>query len=506
MWHALVQTVAKVLVIPTVWIMSLAGYYVPTEQTALPPQVQAAMQQYLTQSEGSPLFGATQPFAGSTYNLAGSGVSSSATTLILTSLTIRQTGQLIQTTDLVGAGGTFYITLEPGSNTRQEIVGCTGITQAASSASLTGCTRGLSPLYPYTASSSLQFVHGGGTQVIFSDPPQLFNQFAAVANTEAITGLYSFDAVLPTSVMIATTGPQFVTKALLDATARAGVATSTETNGGQVRLGTLAEQASTYNGGANDPAALQTKNSTSTCQVVGSYNIVASTTTGKLDKGCFDQNGIYSLASTTIGIFQATNATTTASLYVRGKFNLQTTSASSSVLGVDANGFVTANPAVNVQYILATSTAIVASNSAPATSTSMVIPAGAINASSTIQTDASVACTNNGSGVGKICTFFLRYCTTGQPLASITLGTQDSVSGTDQYLIHINTFATSSTQAQVSYLGDTNYQSSSLWGQDHSTTYTSYNMSSAFSLCANLTTNDGTMTETLNSLSIIVRP
>jgi hypothetical protein len=60
-----------------------------------------------------------------------------------------------------------------------------------------------------------------------------------------------------------------------------------------VELGTLAEQASSFDGGVDKPTVLQTKNSTSTCQVVGSYNIVASTTTGKMDKGCFDQTATY---------------------------------------------------------------------------------------------------------------------------------------------------------------------------------------------------------------------
>src|SRR3990167_5604437 len=113
------------------------------------------------------LGGITNPVAGTTYTLAGSGISGSATSIILTSLTIPQTGYELLDADF---SDTFYITIEPGSRTRQEIVSCTTVVQnAAGTATLSGCSRGLSPITPFTASSTLQFAHAGGTQVIFSD-------------------------------------------------------------------------------------------------------------------------------------------------------------------------------------------------------------------------------------------------------------------------------------------------------------------------------------------------
>lgn len=128
------------------------------------------------------------PIAGQTYTLAGAGISSSETSITLTSLTIPQIGYKIQDSDV---SDTFYVTIEPGSRSRQEIVSCTTVTQNADdTATLSGCSRGLSPITPYTASSTLQFSHAGGSTVIFSDPPQLFNQTTFKDNDETITGTW----------------------------------------------------------------------------------------------------------------------------------------------------------------------------------------------------------------------------------------------------------------------------------------------------------------------------
>lgn len=129
---------------------------------------------------------AVTPIAGQTYTLAGSGLSSSDTSFTLTSFTITQNGYRVQDSDM---SDTFYVTLEPGSRSRQEIASCTTVTQNGDgTATISGCTRGLLPITPYTASSSMAFAHAGGSTVIFSDPPQLFNEAAFKDNDETITG------------------------------------------------------------------------------------------------------------------------------------------------------------------------------------------------------------------------------------------------------------------------------------------------------------------------------
>jgi hypothetical protein len=159
-------------------------------QQLVSEQVQDAMTLYVAQAENGPIFGASQPVAGSTYNLAGSGVSNSATSITLASLKLTQTGQKLQDSDF---SSTFYITLEPGNPTKQEITSCTTVTQNANgSATLSGCTRGLSPITPYTASTTLRFSHGGGTSVIFSNPPQFYNEYGNLSDDETVTGQWTF--------------------------------------------------------------------------------------------------------------------------------------------------------------------------------------------------------------------------------------------------------------------------------------------------------------------------
>lgn len=161
-------------------------------------------------SVSEPTLGTVQPTAGTTYTLAGGGISSTATSITLSSFTIPQTGQKIQDSDL---SDTFYITIAPGNQTKQEIVSCTTVSQSTVTATLSGCTRGLSPIPPYTASTSLRFTHAGGTQVILSDPPQLFNQYAAKENTESITGVWTYASTTVPKLdgHATTTNQQFVT-------------------------------------------------------------------------------------------------------------------------------------------------------------------------------------------------------------------------------------------------------------------------------------------------------
>lgn len=249
MWHSILQVIAQVLLSPLLVVASMAGYHMQTnsEANSLTTQMAHYEDLYLARTlqneQNQPTFGTTQPFAGQTYNLAGSGVSGTAVSIILTSLTIKQTGQPILTADLVGSGGTFYVTIEPGSNTRQEIVGCTGVTQSGTTATLTGCSRGLAPITPYTASTTLQFTHAGGSQVIFSDPPQLFNQYAALGNSQTVTGLWNFTTT-PTVANNAVNPTDVVNYATLLATSIAGAGTSTFSAMGISRLATSLQIAS----------------------------------------------------------------------------------------------------------------------------------------------------------------------------------------------------------------------------------------------------------------------
>lgn len=246
----------------------------------------------------TPSFGAYSPTGGSTYRL-GQSVGTSDTTIRLSSF--KEPVSNIPYTMTYLNSDIEYGTLSPQSSV-SEFISFSGISQNSDgSATLTGVTRGLSRT-PGTggcvASSTLAQPHAGQSIFILSNPPCQIAEYPGKRNTEYITGAWGFQVVAPTSTVCATAF-ELCNKGYVDATANAGAATSTETNGGIVELGTLAEQASSFDGGLNKPTVLQTKNSTSTCQVAGFYNIVASSTTGKLAASCFDQTYRYNFTGTT---------------------------------------------------------------------------------------------------------------------------------------------------------------------------------------------------------------
>lgn len=188
------QTLLTIIISAAVSLGSVFGLshntvtQVPAQ--TLTPQMSSYIDSYVTKSlqnqQPSTNLGTALPIAGNTFTLAGSGVSGSASSITLQSFTVTQTGQKIVDADM---SDTFFLTIEPGNRSKQEIVSCTTVVQnAAGTATLSGCSRGLSPITPYTASTTLQFAHAGGAQVIFSDPPQLFNLYGAKQNDETITG------------------------------------------------------------------------------------------------------------------------------------------------------------------------------------------------------------------------------------------------------------------------------------------------------------------------------
>lgn len=245
--------------------------------------------------------GSTLPIAGNTYNLAGSGIGSTETSITLTSFTIKQTGQKILDADM---STTFYATIEPGSNTKQEIIGCTTVVQNGNNtATFSGCSRGLSPISPYTASTTLSFVHAGGSQVILSDPPQLFNQYTAKDNNEVITGLWT----VPTPV----SASGIVNKSYADGLSFGGVATATESSTGFSELATKLEQASsTILGGTGGPVVLQARYATSTYNSSGSLQVVVTKNNNKIDDNFISTSTLFATGAvfgttTQIGSFPA---------------------------------------------------------------------------------------------------------------------------------------------------------------------------------------------------------
>ena len=365
----MLQYLAKFLVAPLVLMLSLAGYNIQTNESVnqYNEQIRDLIDVYAKEALKNQQLGAdsTLPAGLATYNVSGTGVSASATSINLASLTIPQTGQELLDADF---SSTFYVTLEPGNRSRQEFASCTTVAQGAgTTATLSGCSRGLSPITPFTASTTLQFAHGAGAQVIFSNSPQFYNQFTAKTNDETITGLWDYSSTTPprydlvpinhNSGSVVATTSEFASVAYVNATGAGANVSASETVRGEVELATALESASsTILGGTGAGLVLQARYATDTpqnCSTVGC--IVVSQIGGKIRQSflnlteAFTWSGLHTFSSGYLSTASSTmSATTTiaASSVTNNALVLNTLAyrfpgtraASSTVLAEDGSG------------------------------------------------------------------------------------------------------------------------------------------------------------------------
>jgi hypothetical protein len=189
--------------------------------------------------------------------LAGSGVNATATSITVQSFQDPQ-GNNITTSDI---GDALYFTLEPNTS-REEVCSATTITQNADgTATISGITRNLNYKSPYTQISSTGFPHAGGTLLIVSNNPQLYDDMSSNANDETITGTWTFDADAYPRVDDQTTLPtaeaEFATKAYADSLSIAGAPDSSQTQKGLTEVGTQSEvESGAADGSGNTSAPL----------------------------------------------------------------------------------------------------------------------------------------------------------------------------------------------------------------------------------------------------------
>lgn len=329
------------------------GSFFTYQRPAILPDGYATLEEYLSERGQAETLGATatKPAGLFTYRISGSGVSSSATSFTLTSLTLPQNDYPIQDSDL---SDTFYLTFEPGSTDRQEFISCTTIgTNTGGSVAISGCTRGIAPITPFTASTTLQFAHSGGSAVIFSDSPSLLNEYAAKGNSESITAGWVFASTsgnlpgyisLPSNLSASSTA--FASVSFAQNLASQGAATSTESVGGIVELATQIEMASSTDLGADRPLVLQAKYATSSPDVRGLYVPVAQND-GYLKQSWLDLTKHWLFSSLFATNASSTNATSTAfavtgaGVHIAGqdyRFPANDGTASSTVIMTDGSG------------------------------------------------------------------------------------------------------------------------------------------------------------------------
>jgi hypothetical protein len=146
-------------------------------------------------------------------------ITTSSATVVLSDINSRA-GDALTMADFGDIG---FATIDP-NGINMELISFTGIT----STSLTGVTRGLGFEAPYTNVAALQLAHAAGTKVVFSNSPQLYNEFAGKDNNETITQTWTFtNTAIPTldSYAAPTTNAELASKKYVDDVAAGGTAT-----------------------------------------------------------------------------------------------------------------------------------------------------------------------------------------------------------------------------------------------------------------------------------------
>lgn len=410
-----------------------------------------------------PIIAGTQPVAGFNYYLAGAGVNASASSITFQSLTIPQTGYKLQDSDF---SDTFYITFEPGNSKKQEIIACTVVTQnVGGTATVSGCSRGMLPFTPFTASSTYAFPHGGSTIAIFSDPPQLFNEYPAKANNEQISGAWGF-AQLPTSTTSTPTNPQqLITLYQFQQATTTGGINASETAKGVSELATGVEAASsTLSGSTGARLSIPTAITTSSRQTTGNF-VPVTQTDGTLKSNFIDQTAGYSWSGS--NTFSGTNnftATTTMTTTT-----IVSSSISNLILGgQSANQLINGN-STTLHYHSAysvVSTTLVTKNaisgSGLQTAYTFTVPANTFTTSSYSRLLIPWKASSNGSND----TFYFSVTSNGVLIATTTAVTANYNGQGGELLVDIFGLATSTQFVDSEFWVNTtkgyNYQSSNI--------------------------------------------
>ncbi|MFA6158991.1 MAG: hypothetical protein WC763_05230 [Candidatus Paceibacterota bacterium] len=150
-----------------------------------------------------------------------------AATTIPVSSTLDRSGTQITMANLSSSSTPMvYLMIEPGTQTQQEIIACTGIT----SVSFTGCLRGL----PFQGGSLTETAanaktHNAASKVIITNVGQFFTEYVSRVGSQTIYGVKTFNdfPAVTSSAVLPTSGAQLATKAYADSLTVAGAAPST---------------------------------------------------------------------------------------------------------------------------------------------------------------------------------------------------------------------------------------------------------------------------------------
>lgn len=192
------------------------------------------------------------------------------------------------------ASSTYPFIIDEGTVSEEMVIAdCTG----------TACTnaiRGISALTGTSSVSALKKEHRRGATIKITTGPQLVILSRILNGQGRLPNLlrYADDILIGGSSATGTVA----TKYYVDNVALSGapdMAASTKGIGEKATATEAANTAADGSGNTTAPLVLTTSIATSTCQVGGAAVLVASSTSGKLDKNCWDQTANYSLTGTT---------------------------------------------------------------------------------------------------------------------------------------------------------------------------------------------------------------
>ncbi len=267
---------------------------------------------------------------------------------------IRITGLLSNTTllTMTNFGIKGYGTLDPNNSGNSETIDFTGIVNNLDGTeTLTGVDRGISNVYPYTASVSNTHSHSANSIFVVSNTAQYYSNFLSNINDATITSSYIYSSTTPPRydfdpVWGSFSNESLASVAYVNSVAFQGAPTSTESIAGISRLATKLQQASTTDLGANIPLVLQAKYATSSPgSNAGLFTLILQND-GKISQNALNgtlENYTFN-ASTTLAATTtiAASSTTTAPLILNGiKYGFPSSQAASTTLATDGQGNLT---------------------------------------------------------------------------------------------------------------------------------------------------------------------
>lgn len=448
--------------------------------------------------------GAFNPASGEPYRLQSS-IGTTDTSIRLSSFTTPISNVPITMTILDSDIG--YGTLDPQSSSRKELISFTGVTQNADgTAILTGVTRGLQFVSPFTATSTLRKAHPGQSLFILSDSPQLFEEYAARRSADTISGGWTFTAANPPkydvnpdfSSLASTT---FASTGFVASTSYNGTVDASETVKGIIELATGAEAAAgTSIGSTLARLVLPASIATSTGGVSGGPWVVITSTAGKIAQSFLDLTEAFIFAGnvTVQGIF--TSATSTLGTTSISGLSYPTVDGSNGyVVTTNGAGTLSLQNLVIPHYSYATTTSDMSVANTSATSTPLYIPAGVLTASSTITAMANFQCNDGGSDG----TCYYTLTANNVPIASCEYPAANGIAARGQLTIQVFNIGSVSSQLYRCGGGSAEPVQVNIFSQEGSS---SVDTSAALALRLTVRSSSGGATAVINNLFIDVRP